>query len=343
MIPDISQDSLSRWKALTGAAARAVVLGHTHPDGDALGSCCALAVYLQEKWGKDVSVLFPDSPADNLKFIVPPQCRLVCQDTDPEAARTCIEACDLVFLLDCNSFSRTESLEPLLREKNAPKILVDHHLNPERESFDLAFSTPAISSASELLYWILTALDGGPGSLPPSCATALLTGMTTDTNNFANSVYPSTFRMASELIASGVDRDALLQQLYNSYRENRIRIFGYMQLEGLRIVGDAAYMVLTRSIQQRFDIREGETEGLVNVPLSIAGVQLSLLLKEDDGHFRVSIRSKKGTSAQKLASVFFHGGGHENAAGGKLLVGEDIASPSEAPSYVESVLKSFLS
>lgn len=343
MIPDISQESLSRWKALTDGASKAVVLGHTHPDGDALGSCCALAVYLQEKWGKQVHVVFPDSPADNLRFIVPASCRLVCQDTDPEGVGACIGACDLVFLLDCNGFSRTEGLEPLLRGKDVPKILVDHHLNPERDNFDLVFSTPDISSASELLYWILTALDGGPGRLPSESATALLAGMTTDTNNFANSVYPSTFRMASELIAAGVDRDSLLQKLYNSYRENRVRIFGYMQLEGLHIVGEAAYMVLTRDIQRQFDIREGETEGLVNVPLSIAGVRLSLLLKEDDGHFRVSIRSKKGTSAQRLASGYFHGGGHENAAGGKLLVGADIASPAEASAYVESALKTFLS
>lgn len=170
-----------------------------------------------------------------------------------------------------------------------------------------------------------------------------MAGMTTDTNNFANSVFPSTFRMASDLLAAGVDRDALLQKLYNSYRENRVRLMGYMQSEQLHILPNGtAYMILTKDIQQRFDIQEGESEGLVNVPLAVKKVKLSVLLKEDNGHFRVSVRSKKGTSAQQLAQQYFHGGGHENAAGGKLFLGEDIPSPEAAPAFVEQVLKAFL-
>lgn len=170
-----------------------------------------------------------------------------------------------------------------------------------------------------------------------------MAGMTTDTNNFANSVFPSTFQMASELIAAGVNRDALLQQLYSSYRENRVRLMGYMQYEGLKVLPEgAAYMILTKDIMSRFDLREGESEGLVNVPLSIGAVKLSVLLKEDDGHFRVSVRSKKGTSAQQLAVRFFHGGGHENASGGKLFIGPDIANAQAAEAYVSNALKTFL-
>ena len=242
--------------------------------------------------------------------------------------------------LDCNSFSRTEGLEAALKASPARKILIDHHLNPDRDSFDLVFSTPEISSASELLYWVLKAAGG---AVTEAIGTALMTGMTTDTNNFANSVFPSTFQMASELVALGVNRDALLQQLYSSYRENRVRLMGYMQYEGLRVLpGGAAYMILTRDIMTRFDLREGESEGLVNVPLSIGAVKLSVLLKEDDGHFRVSVRSKKGTSAQELALRFFHGGGHENAAGGKVFIGTDIPDAGAAEAYVQNALKTFL-
>lgn len=338
----IPQDSLQALQALIDGAARVSVLGHTHPDGDALGSTAALAVYLREVRGKDAVVLLPDTPADNLRFILPSSCPLLCGDTEPEAAAARIGESDLIFLLDCNAFSRTEGLEPSLKASKAPKVLIDHHLNPQRECFDLVFSTPDISSASELLYWVLKGLASPSSATPLTIGTCLLAGMTTDTNNFANSVYPSTFRMASELIAAGVDRDALLLQLYSSYRENRVRLFGYMQTEGLRILGEAACMILTKDTLHRFDVREGETEGLVNVPLSIAGVRLSIFLKEDNGHFRVSIRSKKGTSAQRLAAEYFHGGGHENAAGGKLFIGADIARPEDAANYVESALKSFL-
>lgn len=336
----IQQESIHTLKALTQSAAKVAVVGHTHPDGDALGATTGLALALLSRGKKDVCCVFSDTPADNLQFILSPEVTYFFQDRNAEKAEACIREADLVFLLDCNAFDRTEGLKAALEASSARKILIDHHLNPDRSRFDAAFSTPEISSASELLYWVLKALEWDV-TLP--VGTVLLTGMTTDTNNFANSVYPSTFRMASELIAAGVDRDALLQKIYSSYRENRVRLMGYMQYEGLRLLpGGGAYMILTRDIQRRFDLREGESEGLVNVPLTIGAVRLSLLLKEDEGHFRVSIRSRKGTSAQALAQRYFHGGGHENASGGKLFIGPDIASPQEAATFVENALKDFL-
>ena len=341
----VSQENIRAFREAIQQSTRIAVVGHTHPDGDALGSCTALSLWLAGR-GKAVSCIFPDTPADNLLFILSPKVNYLYGDAHAAAARKALEACELLIQLDCNQFSRTEGLAPFLEASSAQKILIDHHLNPDRESFDIVFSTPEISSASELLYWMLKAAEGdtlGPLGLGMTIGTALMAGMTTDTNNFANSVFPSTFRMASELIAAGVNRDALLQQLYSSYRENRVRLMGYMQYEGLKVLPEgAAYMILTKDIMSRFDLREGESEGLVNVPLSIGAVKLSVLLKEDDGHFRVSVRSKKGTSAQQLAVRFFHGGGHENASGGKLFIGADIANAQAAEAYVLNALKTFL-
>ena len=341
----VSQENIRAFREAIQQSTRIAVVGHTHPDGDALGSCTALSLWLAGR-GKTVSCIFPDTPADNLLFILSPKVNYLYGDAHAAAARKALEACELIIQLDCNQFSRTEGLAPFLEASSAQKILIDHHLNPDRESFDIVFSTPEISSASELLYWVLKAAEGdtlGPLGLGMTIGTALMAGMTTDTNNFANSVFPSTFRMASELIAAGVNRDALLQQLYSSYRENRVRLMGYMQYEGLKVLPEgAAYMILTKEIMTRFDLREGESEGLVNVPLSIGAVKLSVLLKEDDGHFRVSVRSKNGTSAQQLAVRFFHGGGHENASGGKLFIGPDIANAQAAEAYVLNALKTFL-
>ena len=341
----VSQGNIRAFREAIQQSTRIAVVGHTHPDGDALGSCTALSLWLAGR-GKAVSCIFPDTPADNLLFILSPKVNYLYGDAHAAAARKALEACELLIQLDCNQFSRTEGLAPFLEASSAQKILIDHHLNPDRESFDIVFSTPEISSASELLYWVLKAAEGdtlGTLGLGMTIGTALMAGMTTDTNNFANSVFPSTFRMASELIAAGVNRDALLQQLYSSYRENRVRLMGYMQYEGLKVLPEgAAYMILTKDIMSRFDLREGESEGLVNVPLSIGAVKLSVLLKEDDGHFRVSVRSKNGTSAQQLAVRFFHGGGHENASGGKLFIGPDIANAQAAEAYVLNALKTFL-
>ena len=323
----ITSGKIAGLKKLLESARKVALAGHVHPDGDAVGCVTALALYLKRELGKEVVCMFPDALPESLHFAMNPSLKYNMGTT---------EDADLVILMDCNAFSRTDVLGDNLSASAAPKVLIDHHLNPDEGSFDLVFSTPDISSASELTFWILKAL--GWDLRDREIGEALLTGMTTDTNNFANSVFPTTFAMASELIASGVDRDAILQKIYFSYRENRVRLMGYMQNEGLTILPEgASYMILTKGIQERFDLREGESEGLVNVPLSIKEVRLSLLLKEYEDHYRVSLRSKKGTSAQQCAVKYFNGGGHENAAGGRLYPAKDLGGKS-LEEYVKQAL-----
>ena len=342
----IDTEAVGRLEALLQSGATVTVTAHTHPDGDALGSVSGLVSYLRECRGKDAVVVLPDSPARPVRFIVPDSVPLLCFDREPEACLERIAASDLIVLLDGNGFSRTEGLQEAFEASPAPKVLIDHHVGPDRERFREVFSTPDVSSASELLYYILLALPdigGDPSRLPAEAARALLTGMTTDTNNFANSVYPGTFRMAADLIAAGVDREAVLSDLYNRYRENRVRVMGYLQYEGMHITPEGlAYMIATRDILDRFGVEEGETEGLVNIPLSIDRVKMSILLKQEEGHFRVSIRSKKGWSARAAATGHFHGGGHENASGGKLFWPADIAGPEAAAAYLEHVSQACL-
>ena len=342
----IDKDGVQRLDALFRDAVSVTVAAHAHPDGDALGSVSALVSYLRECRGKDAVAVLPDSPAATVRFIVPDSVPLLCFDTDPEACRRRIAGSGLVVLLDACGFSRTEDLQEAFEASDAPKVLIDHHVGPERERFRVVFSTPDVSSASELLYYILKEMpdiDGDASRLPADAARALLTGMTTDTNNFANSVYPGTFEMAAELIAAGVDREAVLAQLYNRYRENRVRVMGYLQCESMRITPEGlAYIIATRDILDRFGVDEGETEGLVNIPLSIDRVKMSILLKQDKDHFRVSIRSKKGWSARRAAEARFHGGGHENASGGKLWYPGDIDAPEDAAAYLEQVSRDFL-
>jgi phosphoesterase RecJ-like protein len=343
----IDTEAVRRLDTLLESGKTVTVTAHTHPDGDALGSVSACVGYLRECRGKDAVAVLPDSPAATVRPIVPAGVPLLCFDTEPEACLARIAASDLVILLDGNGFSRTEGLQDAFEASPAPKVLIDHHVGPEADRFRLVFSTPDVSSASELLYYILLALpDIGqdPRKLPADAARALLTGMTTDTNNFANSVYPGTFRMAADLIAAGVDREAVLADLYNRYRENRVRVMGYLQYENMHITPEGlAYIIATRDILDRFGVEDGETEGLVNVPLSIDRVKMSILLKEDEGHFRVSIRSKKGWSARDCARDHFNGGGHENASGGKLWWPRDIAGPRDAAAYLEKVSRECLS
>ncbi len=341
------QSRAAQLDKMFSAASKVVIAAHTHPDGDACGSALALKHYLQAR-GTDAVITLPESVPETLSFMLEgtDPAGVISGEDSPEKAVSAIGAADLLVCLDFNSFSRAASLEPMLRAASCPKVLIDHHLEPDAGAFDLVFSETRTSSACELLYEILMLMGDVAGDahrLPEHCCTALMTGMTTDTNNFANSVYPSTLSMASALLDAGVDRDRVLSELFCRYRENRVRLMGHLLHEGLTVTEcGVAYMVITGSLSLQYDIREGETEGFVNIPLSIDKVKMSIMLKQDaGGFFRISIRSKKGYSAQKCAAAYFHGGGHENASGGKLFFPGDIASPDDAGRYVEEVTGRF--
>lgn len=305
-------------------SAKTVIVTHMKPDGDAAGSTTAMYHFIRQHNGADVKIVLNDGFQRALEFLLDENCRkdICIYSEDPESAAGYIAGADTIICLDFNAFHRTDRLCSLLEESPAQKVLIDHHLYPELNRFSLAFSETGISSACELLYYILMAMpQTGQDArrLPKAAATSLMTGMTTDTNNFANSVYPSTLAMASSLLDAGVDRDYILSCLYNQHSESRLRLMGHMMKDLLTITEDgAAYMILDLKTQKKYNVQEGDTEGFVNMPLSIAGVRMSLMLKEDSDRIRVSIRSKKGTSANTCARMFFNGGGHENAAGGKL-------------------------
>jgi phosphoesterase RecJ-like protein len=172
---------------------------------------------------------------------------------------------------------------------------------------------------------------------------ALMTGMTTDTNNFANSVFPSTLRMASALLEAGVNRDLIIANIYQQHSESRTRLMGYALNDLMKITPDGvAYVILDKETLKKYHIVDGDTEGFVNLPLSIGKVKMSLLLKEDGDKMRVSIRSKKGVSANRCSRLHFNGGGHENAAGGRLTLLQDIEGISELPEYIESRTHTFM-
>ena len=337
---DINSCNILKLEDMIEKAANLAIVTHTKPDGDAMGSTIALYHYLTSI-GKKSRIVINDEAPSYLDFITNEICEgdLVIHSQNPEAASSAIAAADLVICLDFNAFHRTENLETPLFCSSAEKILIDHHLNPDREQFALCFSETQVSSASELLYHILMALPdigNDTGKLPAQATEALMTGMTTDTNNFANSVFPSTLLMASALLAAGVDRDKILLHLYNQHSESRLRLMGHVMKDLMTITEDGvAYIVLDSKTQKEYDVKEGDTGGFVNMPLSIARVRMSLFLKEDGNRIRVSIRSKKGTSANQCAKLFFNGGGHENAAGGRLYIPENVNRIEEAGEYIE--------
>ena len=325
-------------------------ISHVRPDGDAVGSSLGIYGYL-ESLGKDVKSIFPTAIPDNLLFL-PKKENILIHNYSPEKSRKRIMTSDLIICLDFNTPDRIEEAGDSLKESPAKKVLIDHHLFPARDFFDLCFSTPEISSTAELTYFILLRMEevaGDASNLPLSSRRALMTGMTTDTNNFANSTFPSTLIMASDLIASGVDREEILQNFLQSYKENRLRLVGVVLKDLMKITPEGvAYYIIPHSLSKAYDIKEGDTEGIVNMPLSIKRVRMSISVKEESSCFRISIRSKRGTSANMMARKYFSGGGHECAAGGKIFIGNSpsqgdvsIPDPSCIEEYVLSAIHEY--
>lgn len=321
---DITPDNIETFARLIEEARHPIIVTHAKPDGDAIGSSVAMFHFLGLCGKEDRLIVLNDNCPRFLGFIreTVPQESLIIREENPQKAFDAIGNADLIICLDFHAFHRTGNLEIPLAESKAKKILIDHHLDPDRSIYNLSFSKNDISSASEFLFWILMAtpqINGNAENLPTAGATALMTGMTTDTNNFGNSVYPSTLAMASDLLRAGVDRDMILQKINQEHSESRLRLKGFMLKDLMKITKDGvAYMVLDKKAQYGYKMQEGDTEGFVNEPLSIAKVRMSIFAREESGEVRISIRSKRGTSANRCAKLFFNGGGHENAAGGKL-------------------------
>ena len=333
---DITPDNIRTFVKLIEEAERPIIVTHAKPDGDAIGSSVGMFHFLGLCGKENRLIVLNDNCPRFLGFIreTVPQEALVIREENQQKALEAIEKSDLIICLDFHAFHRTGNLETPLTESKAKKILIDHHLDPDRSLYDLSFSKNDISSASEFVFWILMAtpqINGKAENLPADGATALMTGMTTDTNNFGNSVYPSTLAMASDLLRAGVDRDMILQKINQEHSESRLRLKGFMLKDLLKVTKDGvAYMVLDKKAQYGYKMQEGDTEGFVNEPLSIGKVRMSIFAREESGEVRISIRSKRGTSANRCAKLFFNGGGHENAAGGKLHI-----PISEVAEYIE--------
>lgn len=297
-----------------------ILVGHVNPDGDSIGSLIGMKGYL-ETLGKTVTAVVPNNYPDFLEFLDPEK-EILLYSSSPAKVEEKVASAHLIICMDFNSLKRIDALGEIIARAKGKKILIDHHPGHD-DIFEVAYSYPQMSSTCELAYWIIKGLMEIYGnSLPLHPATALYTGMMTDTNNFANSVLPSTFIMAGELMEAGVDKEWVQRMVFGGYSEERMRLMGYMLLQNMKILPqyNAAVMILTKEIKERFNFTDGDSEGFVNLALNIKNIKISALFTEGDEFIRVSLRSKDDFSVNRLSRAFFNGGGHERAAGGRLFI-----------------------
>lgn len=319
---NIDLSTVQAFKELLSTPKKVVILSHTNPDGDAIGSSLALAEVLKGQ-GHTVNCILPNRFPYYLKWM-PCTDSLIIHSADKIGlAQSVIEAAEVVVCADMSSLSRLEALsEVIATNTKAKKILIDHHLNPSDE-FDLIFSAPESSSTAYLVSRIIKEAYGSE-VFTQDIATLLYVGMITDTGNFAfSSINADLFRAAADLLDTGIDVPTIYNNVYNSFTEGRARLFGYVINRKMKTIlnGKVAYMSLTEEEMRRYWFQQGDSEGFVNYPLSIKKVKMSAMFSEQQGGFiRVSLRSHGKVDVNTFARRFFNGGGHHNAAGGKSFM-----------------------
>ena len=313
-------NEVEQLQALIDESERIVICAHRNPDGDAIGSSLGLAGYLRSR-GKDPIVCIPDMFPDFLQWLPGTQ-GIVRFDKHQEKVQKYLAEADLVFCLDFGQTDRLGDMETALTESRAVRVVIDHHPLPTIES-GLLVNRPQMSSTSEMVFRIIWQI-GGFGQLTQQDAICIYCGMMTDTGGFTyNSSDPDLYFIISQLLTKGINKDKIYRNVYNNYSESRLRLLGYVLYKKLVVVPEkhAAYYVLTRQDLYKFHFMKGDAEGLVNMPLQIKGVKLSISLREDTEHDRlvwVSLRSVDDFSCTKIAQKYFNGGGHRNASGGRL-------------------------
>ena len=325
MIKSIIEDAkIEKLRALINGVQRIAITCHKSPDGDALGSTVALCHVLR-RLGKDAVIVTPDMAPRSLEFIPGVRDIVVYTKNELKARKTLADA-QLIFCLDYNSFKRVDRLAEFIEPLKVPRVLIDHHLDPD-PIFDIAISHPDASSTCELVFRVFMQM-GLLRYMDRMAASCLYVGLTTDTGGFAYSCdYPEFYEILASIMRRNIDRIGLYNKAMNTFSADSIRLQGFALSEKMQLFPEqgAALITLSKEELERFNYQRGDTETLVNKPLAIPEIYWSVFMREDTDRIKVSCRSQGDFSVSDICARYFNGGGHENAAGGDFYGSLDDA------------------
>jgi bifunctional oligoribonuclease and PAP phosphatase NrnA len=305
---------VSRLLAMdTGAIA---VIPHSNPDGDAIGSAYALANLLKNA-GKEVKIVTPNDYPAFLAWLQG-EVEIINYRKNKTVAKSYLSECSLLFLVDFNEPGRLDEMEKVLQSLPGKRILIDHHPGPV--SFcDYTISEPTYSSTAELVFDVIHGI-GWETFMDKRTAEALFLGIMTDTGSFSyGTSRPGLYRALSSLMTFGIDTEKIHSLVYDNFSADRFRFMGYCLQHKMVVLPEyrTAYIAITDNELKMFNFVPGDTEGFVNLPLSIQDVVFSALFMEKDKYVKASFRSKGSFQVNAFSSAHFEGGGHVNAAGGE--------------------------
>ncbi len=294
-----------------------LILSHVNPDGDAVGSSLGWSSFLRSKGVKTTMVL-PNKFADFLAWIPGSEEIRFAESMTEDEVQDLFESIDRIHCLDFNALSRIKWGQEIA-SSGKPIYLIDHHQDPE-DFATVAYSNTSSCATAEMVLDLILALEGEI-KLSPEGATALYTGLLTDTGSFRfPSTRSKTFRYAADLIDLGADNGAIYQRIFDTNSLNRLKLLGYCLSNGMEVLEEKNAAIISLSVKtlRKYNYQQGDTEGIVNYPLSVENIKVSVIFKEDDGFLKVSLRSKGDLPVNQIASKYFNGGGHKNAAGGRF-------------------------
>ncbi|MCH5597862.1 DHH family phosphoesterase [Niabella ginsengisoli] len=301
--------------------AKVVITMHQKPDGDAMGSALGLYGFLK-KLGHDVKVISPTNWASWLSWM--PGCDGVLNfEKHQERATAILNETDYLFCLDFNIFYRTKNMAPVLAGLSCVKILIDHHEQPDTVNFNYGISDITKSSTCEMVYDVIVK-SGNDHLIDVNIAQCLYAGVVTDTGSFRfSSAHASVHLMVARLMETGLNHTQVHSNLFDNFLENRLRFIGHMLSNRMQFFYEYNTALIAISMQDllKYELKTGDTEGLVNFPLSIQGIQMVGLVIDRDEERKWSFRSKGDFDCNTFARKYFNGGGHYNAAGGNTKDG----------------------
>lgn len=296
---------------------KCVVITHFKPDADAMGSSLGWGRFLEKK-GHDVAVVAPSDYPDFLAWM-PGNEKVVTvkNEETKEKAIQLIKAAEIIFCLDFSALQRIYELGKTVAEAKGIKVVIDHHLEPEKFP-DYLFWDAKSASTAGLIFELIGICDG-KDFLDAEIATCLYAGLMADTGGFRHSNTRShEFEMAARLVKLGANPHSVTRQIMDNNSLERIRFMGFVLKDKLTVLPEyrTAYIALPADEVKQYKVMTGDTEGLVNYGLSVKGVVLSVLFFDRKDEIKLSFRSTGNFSVNDLARKYFNGGGHANAAGG---------------------------
>ena len=309
--------SLNQIFPLLSQPHKVVITTHQKPDGDAMGSSLGLYNFLI-KFGHTVTVISPTNWASFLNWM-PGTKNVLDYERQTEEADKAIAAAEWIFCLDFNTLSRTKRMEEKLGAATGQRILIDHHQEPQVGMFTFGESDTTKSSTCEMVYDFIVA-SGQQDKIDATVAECLYAGVMTDTGSFR---FPLTsanvHKMVAHLKEKGLDHGPVHEALYDNFLENRFRFLGNVLLNRMEVFYEynTALIAIPQADLIKYNIKTGDTEGLVNYPLSIQGIKLAAIIIDRGEERKSSFRSKGDFDVNTFARTYFNGGGHFNAAGGQ--------------------------